>query len=313
MNTIDLKDFGPIISDKETGNRIYDLIKEKNPNSSVVQIDMESIKSMATFCAKQIFGRLYIKITKAEYYNNINPDTIEDNYFSDNFGDKFFDYKNSKLIGHIREDVERRKVALTHKEYAILLTSLIYSIDKIANTVGHFDAYIKKNILYHPLSIQLIRPLDPQCVEIYREDSNILAENITADVAYIDPPYNSRQYSRFYHIYENLVTWEKPELFGVAMKPKAQNMSAYCTSSAPVAFRDLISKLKVKYIVISYNNTYESKSGSSKNKITLEQIKSILEERGTTKIYDCDHRYFNAGKTNFAKHKELLFITEVGQ
>lgn len=130
---------------------------------------------------------------------------------------------------------------------------------------------------------------------------------------YIDPPYNSRQYSRFYHIYENLVTWEKPELFGVAMKPKAQNMSAYCTSSAPVAFRDLISKLNVKYIVVSYNNTYESKSGSSKNKITLEQIKSILEERGTTKIYDCDHRYFNAGKTNFAKHKELLFITEVGQ
>lgn len=248
-----------------------------------------------------------------EYYNNINPDTIEDNYFSDNFGDKFFDYKNSKLIGHIREDVEKRKVALTHKEYAILLTSLIYSIDKIANTVGHFDAYIKKNILYHPLSIQLIRPLDPQCVEIFREDSNILAENITADVAYIDPPYNSRQYSRFYHIYENLVTWEKPELFGVAMKPKAQNMSAYCTSSAPVAFRDLISKLNVKCIVVSYNNTYESKSGSSKNKITLEQIKSILEERGTTKIYDCDHRYFNAGKTNFAKHKELLFITEVGQ
>ena len=60
-----------------------------------------------------------------------------------------FDYKNSKLIGHIREDVERRKVALTHKEYAILLTSLIYSIDKIANTVGHFDAYIKKK---HPVS-----------------------------------------------------------------------------------------------------------------------------------------------------------------
>ena len=135
----------------------------------------------------------------------------------------------------------------------------------------------------------------------------------TVKCVYIDPPYNSRQYSRFYHIYENLVTWEKPELFGVAMKPKAQNMSAYCTSSAPVAFRDLISKLNVKYIVVSYNNTYESKSGSSKNKITLEQIKSILEERGTTKIYDCDHRYFNAGKTNFAKHKELLFITEVGQ
>lgn len=246
-----------------------------------------------------------------EYYNSINPDSVKDNYFSDNFGDKFFDYRNAKLIGYIREDVERKRNDLTTKEYAILLASLIYSIDKIANTVGHFDAYIKKKILYYPLSIQLIKPLNPKMVEIHKEDSNMLARRITADVAYIDPPYNSRQYSRFYHLYENLVEWEKPELYGVAMKPKAQNMSAYCTSSAPAAFRDLIQSLNVRYIAVSYNNTYDSKSSSSKNKITLEQIKSILEERGNTIVYDCAHRCFNTGKTEFADHKELLFITEL--
>lgn len=149
-------------------------------------------------------------------YNSINPDNIPDNYFSDNFGDKFFDYKNAKLIGWIREDINRHRRSLTEKEYAILLASLIYSIDKIANTVGHFDAYIKKSRPYHPLTLQLIKPLLPKSVEIYREDSNLLAERVSADVAYIDPPYNSRQYSRFYHIYENLITWEKPELYGVA-------------------------------------------------------------------------------------------------
>lgn len=246
-----------------------------------------------------------------KYYNSIEPDSVRDNYFSDNFGDKFFDYRNSKLIGYIREDIERKRYDLTPKEYAILLASLIYSIDKIANTVGHFDAYIKKGITYHPLSLQLIKPLKPKSVEIYKEDSNVLVRNIIADVAYIDPPYNSRQYSRFYHIYENLVEWKKPELFGVAMKPKAQNMSTYCTSRAPATFRDLIQDLNVKYIAVSYNNTYDSKSGSSKNKITLEQIKSILEERGNTIVYDCAHRCFNTGKTEFADHKELLFITEV--
>jgi len=244
-------------------------------------------------------------------YNSINPDNIPDNYFSDNFGDKFFDYKNAKLIGWIREDIERRRRALTEKEYAILLASLIYSIDKIANTVGHFDAYIKKSIVYHPLTLQLVKPLSPKSVEIYREDSNMLAERVIADVAYIDPPYNSRQYSRFYHIYENLITWEKPELYGVAMKPKPQNMSAYCTANAAAAFKDLIMKLQVKYIAVSYNNTYDSKSGSSKNKITLEEIRSILEQRGKTTIYDCAHKCFNTGKTEFIDHKELLFITEV--
>lgn len=246
-----------------------------------------------------------------EYYNSVDPGSVMDNYFSDNFGDKFFDYKNSKLIGYIREDIEKRASNLTTKEYAILLASLIYSIDKIANTVGHFDAYIKKEIVYNPLSVKLIKPLEPKNIEIYREDSNMLARKITADVAYIDPPYNSRQYSRFYHIYENLVEWKKPELFGVAMKPEAQNMSAYCRSTAPSAFRDLIQNLNVRNIAVSYNNTYNSKSGSSKNKITLEQIKSILDERGNTVVYDCAHRCFNTGKTEFSDHKELLFITEV--
>ena len=109
-------------------------------------------------------GKLYSII---EYYNSINPDSVKDNYFSDNFGDKFFDYRNSKLIGYIREDIERRRNDLTPKEYAILLASLIYSIDKIANTVGHFDAYIKKEIAYHPLSIQLIKLLNPKTEVIY--------------------------------------------------------------------------------------------------------------------------------------------------
>ncbi len=266
---------------------------------------------------KAFFGKGEYEITNLSnllvQYNSIDPDNISTNYFSDNFGNKFFDYKNAKLIGWIREDIEMRRESLTEKEYAILLASLIYSIDKIANTVGHFDAYIKKAIEYHPLTFKLIKPLAPKSVEIYREDSNVLAERVSADVAYIDPPYNSRQYSRFYHIYENLTTWEKPELYGVAMKPRPQNMSAYCTTSARATFKDLIMKLRVKYIVVSYNNTYNSKSNSSKNKITLEEIRSILEQRGKTTIYDCAHKCFNTGKTEFIDHKELLFITEVLQ
>ena len=95
------------------------------------------------------------------------------------------------------------------------------------------------------------------------------------------------------------------------MKPKPQNMSAYCRVEAPLAFRDLVQNLSAKYIVVSYNNTYNSKSGSSKNKISLEQIKKILEERGVTRIYESPHKCFNAGKTDFKDHKELLFVTEV--
>ena len=62
---------------------------------------------------------------------------------------------------------------------------------------------------------------------------------------------------------------------------------------------------------MSYNNTYSSKSSSSKNKITLEQIESTLEKKGRTKIFKKKHNHFNAGKTDFDDHQEILFITKI--
>ena len=150
-------------------------------------------------------------------------------------------------------------------------------------------------------------------IEIFREDSNDLAKKIKCDIAYIDPPYNSRQYSRFYHVLENLTKWEKPKLKGTALKPPSENMSEYCRSSAPIVFEDLINHLNVRYIVVTYNNTYNSKSSSSRNKITLEQIKEILEKKGYTREFAKHHQFFNAGKTDFDDHKEYVFITEVGR
>lgn len=77
-------------------------------------------------------------------FNNIDVDSIKDNYFSINYGNKYFDMSSAKLIGHIRDVIEDIKSTLTEKEYCILIASLIYSMDRIANTLGHFEAYIKK-------------------------------------------------------------------------------------------------------------------------------------------------------------------------
>ena len=184
-------------------------------------------------------------------------------------------------------------------------------MDRIANTLGHYEAYIKKEIIPRPLNMQLIDAKSYDNVQIFKSDANLLVKDIYADVFYIDPPYNSRQYSRFYHVYETLIHWDNRELFGVAMKPKTENMSKYCSSSAPQAFADLINNINSRYIFVSYNNTYYSKSKSSQNKISLEQIKSILEAKGHTTVLEHSHQFFNAGKTDFKDHKELLFVTEV--
>ena len=252
-------------------------------------------------------------LTLIDSYNALNPIKLPDNYFSKHFGGKFFEYNIAKQIGYIRENIAYLHAELTEKEYCILLATLIYNIDKIANTVGHFDAYIKKEIPHQPLQLRLIDVQSYPHVQIYQEDANGLAEHIKADIVYIDPPYNSRQYSRFYHLYETLVKWDKPTLSGVALKPPVENMSRYCTTKAAHAFEHLVSVLKAKYIVVSYNNTYQSKSNSSENKIRLEEIEAILNQCGTTQIFEHAHSFFNTGKTSFDNHKELLFITKIDE
>lgn len=248
-----------------------------------------------------------------QYFNQINSNKLQDNYFSINYGGKFFDWQTAKKIGYIRDSIESNSSMFTNKEYCVLLASLIYSIDKISNTLGHYEAYLKKEIKPQTLTWRLIDYASFDNVKIYREDSNQLVRKISADIFYVDPPYNSRQYSRFYHLYENLVKWNKPTLSGAAMKPDEENMSEYCSSKAPKAFEDLIMHIDARFIAVSYNNTYQSKSSSSRNKITLDEITDILSKRGSTDVFEHSHPFFNAGKTNFSDHKELLFVTKVNE
>lgn len=243
-------------------------------------------------------------------YNNINGEDLDENYFSLNFGGKYFSKNSAKIIGFVRENIEENKENLTEREYNMLISSLLYSIDKIANTVGHYDAYFKKEFIEDNFFMRPIDPIEVKAISIFREDANLLAKQVKTDIVYIDPPYNSRQYSRFYHVLETLTKWDKPKLHGVALKPEPENMSDYCRVSAKDRFAELVNDINAKYLVVSYNNTYESKSNSSQNKITLEEIKNILSKRGKTKVFEKDYRHFYAGNTDFNNHKEYLFVTK---
>ena len=270
-------------------------------------------------CYKAFFGRGCYDVQKFKQFTDeiaiTDRKALSDNYVSLNYGGRYFEYGDAKLIGVVREKIQSDYEAgrLNGREFDILLASLLYSFDRCANTVVHYDAYIKKSC-HSNFAFELIEPVITESdVTIYREDANELARRVSADVAFVDPPYNSRQYSRFYHVLETIVKWDKPLLSGTAMKPPLENMSEYSRVNAPIVFANLIRNLRVRYIVVTYNNTYDSKSSSSRNKITLEQIKEILDLRGKTRIFEKSHSRFNAGKTDSTKHKEILFITEVDE
>ncbi len=238
---------------------------------------------------------------------------LEDNYMTDNFADTYFSRDDCAKIGYIREDIEvlYKKGDINTRERAILITSLLYAMDKIANTCGHYDAYRKgvefdKSLeLYVPMANRQNNP-NNQC---FNMDSNELVKNIEADLVYIDPPYNSRQYCDAYHLLENVARWEKPEVFGVARKMDRSTMkSKYCTQSATEAFEQLIGDIKAKYILLSYNNMAEKGNERSNAKISDQDIVRILEKKGEVKVFSESYKAFTTGKSDIDDNQERLFL-----
>lgn len=249
-------------------------------------------------------------------YNVANP--IADNYMSDTFGDTFFSHADCRKIGYIREDIEVRFASgeINERERALLITSLLYAADKIANTCGHYDAYRQGVEFERHLELSVpVTEINLNAGNVcYNEDTSELIASITTDLVYIDPPYNSRQYCDAYHLLENLARWEKPTVTGVARKmDRAALKSDYCTNKAVTAFEWLIERVNARYILLSYNNMAQKGNGRSNAKISDEDIMHILSKKGEVKIFTQDYKPFSAGKSDIDEHEERLFLCICGQ
>lgn len=244
-------------------------------------------------------------------YNNMK--ITKDNYMSDNFSNTYFSLDDCRKIGFIRQDIEDKFNLgyINARERALLITSLLYAMDKIANTCGHYDAYRQGVEFEKHLELYVPQP-EPDVNEnnvCYNMDTNELAPEIEADLIYIDPPYNSRQYCDAYHLLENVARWEKPEVFGVARKmDRTALKSDYCTQKATVAFENLIDSIHAKYILLSYNNMANKGNDRSNAKISDDDIMKILSKKGEVKVFSEDYKAFSTGKSDIQANQERLFL-----
>lgn len=244
-------------------------------------------------------------------YNDLH--VTEDNYMSDNFSDTYFSLEDCRKIGYIRQDIEERyhSGAINTRERAILVTSLLYAMDKIANTCGHYDAYRQGVEFEKHLELAVPQP-DENLNEnnvCYNIDTNELVSEIEADLVYVDPPYNSRQYCDAYHLLENVARWDKPEVFGVARKmDRTALKSEYCTQKATAAFEQLIDSIHAKYILLSYNNMANKGNDRSNAKISDDDIMRILKRKGEVKVFAEDYKAFSTGKSDIKANQERLFL-----
>lgn len=99
-------------------------------------------------CHLTWFSDENFNIQKIENYINFYNSEIpfEENYMTQNFSGTYFSNKVCSKIGFVREHIENEFCSdkINSRERAMLITSLLYGIDKIANTCGHYDAYRKK-------------------------------------------------------------------------------------------------------------------------------------------------------------------------
>ena len=266
------------------------------------------------------FGEEKYNIKKLEeylgIYNSLDSNKLEENYFSKNFSNTYFDQNNCKKIGYIREDIEFSKKygIINEREADILITSLIYAIDKIANTVGHYDAYIEKDVKLKKdfkMKFPNIKEYRGKSY-IYRQNANNLVKEIKCDLVYIDPPYNSRQYCDLYHLLENLAEWKKPKVFYKAKKMNRDHIkSKYSMKSATDEFRNLINSIESKYIIVSYNSTGGKGASRSSAKISDKDLIDILSQKGEIKIFEKEYNTFTTGKSAIDNLSERFFVCKV--
>ncbi len=267
------------------------------------------VSNFAWFSSRQYSKKRLTSII--EEYNAL--EIKEENYMTRNFSDTYFSHDDCSKIGYIREDIEKKfaNKEINERERALLITSLLYAMDKIAKTCGHYDAY--RQGVEFDMHLELLLPEASKNNNkknvCYNMDSNELAEKIKADLVYIDPPYNSRQYCDAYHLLENVARWEKPKVYGVAKKMDRTSLkSKYCTKSAAEAFEDLVKKLKCKYIVLSYNNMAKKGNDRSNARISDEDIYRILSAKGEVKVFSEEYKAFTTGKSDIEDNQERLFL-----
>ena len=287
---------------------VANLFKEKGKNIIVNDILTSNYVSYQTWFSSSKIDENKIKNKLFE----LNHLSGVSGYVTKNFGNRYFSIDNAKKIDAIREQIEQYS-DINFREKSILLTSLLYAMDKVANTVGHFDAFRKKMDNLTPIYLKLPELTDNKDNKIYNTDANELVKKIKADLVYIDTPYNSRGYENAYHVLENVIEWKKPAVEGIAKKAinRKEKSSEYTKARAPQAFADLISHINAKYILVSYNNMAKKGNSRSNAKISNEEIIQILKTRGKVQVFDTDFSAFTTGKTNIKDHKELLYLCTV--
>ena len=241
----------------------------------------------------------------------------------------FFTVENARRIDAVRAMLEAAAAAatataLTHDEYQFILASIIISADAVSNVPAVYGCYLKnfkakatKPFVLMPIHTVAASAANSASVTksaVFHTDVISNPEFLAAtlppvDIAYLDPPYNERQYSKNYFPLNiiaktpmSLIT--EPPLKGKTGIPTYCFLSAFCRkgTAAETAFDTLIRGLRAKWVFLSYN---------SESIVPKDKMMEILSRYGIVSVIEREYKRFKSFEYNEDKAiNEYLFCLE---
>lgn len=259
----------------------------------------------------------HIAFDYEEFINELNSLNGKKGFIFQNYsedgkaGRNYFTAENGQKIDAVRLQIEawKKTSQITEDQYFFLLTSLLESADKVANTASVYGAYLK-HIKASAAKKLVIKPAIFQQTEnshkVFQQDSNELIKKIEGDILYLDPPYNARQYGANYHLLNTIAKYD-------TFVPKGKTglrdyyKSDWCrTGEVLKSFGELIEKAQFPYIFLSYNN---------EGLMSQKEVQTVMERFGKYMLKTKKYQRFKADKTENRNHKatetfEYLHILE---
>ncbi len=305
-------------------------------------VTSSDIAQWSEICAKCFLLHKKDKEYYQEILNQLNSLKGYNGWFTAHYGGDEnmkvkmpFQKKNTRKLDAIRDKIE--ELNLNDIDKAVILTSLLFALDTVDSTLGHFSSYLSSwsDRSYKDLVLKLPNLQKTKGNhKVMRGDIFEVVKNNSFDLAYFDPPYGSNnekmppsriRYNSYYHIWTTVIKHDKPSLFGRVNRREdsRDTISASVFEEfrkndngsfiAMEAIRTLIQNTKARYILLSY---------SSGGRATKAELTKILNESGKLlKVVEIDYkknimssmRWTNEWINSDGAHKEYLFLMEKTQ
>ena len=241
---------------------------------------------------ENVIAKLNTCKLKGFVYDNYSPNS------NSTFERRYLTNENAEIIDGMRAQIEEwfttNQISLN--EHTFLIALLIESVSLYSNIPGTYGAF---NATWDPRSTRTFalnntlvdNLLAKNNNQTYNSDIKHIVADIKCDVLYVDPPYNERDYSMYYHVLETISLYNNPELNdNKTGTKKSYTRSNWCMKKKCLMELEYIVKnTTAKCIIMSYNN-----EGIMK----LDEIERVFKKYGIYTVKTKQTRRFKCNDKN---------------